>query len=189
MGEFSRNQPANAQGLGGTGTGRFGFGPGRWHAPAGTFWTDPANQALQQQYPNGGIFPNLPGGGTAPQTSGSEGLLNGQPRPQAPSPHQVETPAQRLARLQAQWDQQNQYTGISPAYRPGYVPPTPQEAAGGHHNTGGNAPSIDPAAPAGSNWGQPTWWPTRVQDSFDPLGGTGPRKAAPQRQRGPTGKA
>lgn len=34
---------------------------------------------------------------------------------------------------------------------------------------GGSSPvSIDPAAPLGSNWGQPPWWPVRVQDPPGP---------------------
>jgi hypothetical protein len=37
--------------------------------------------------------------------------------------------------------------------------------------TPSNPPLIDPAAPAGQDWGQPPWWPVRVQPTIDPFGG------------------
>ena len=150
---------ATAASQGSTGEGLFGRGPGRWHAPEGVHWTNPENEALQKLYPNGGIFPQLPGGGYAP-SNGT--LLNGQPMSSAPSGPVGPRPQPQGPR----------YPGLDAQYQPGYRPPTPQEQAGSGGRHGGfGTPLIDPSVPAGQNFGQPGWWPTRVQDSFNPLGG------------------
>ncbi len=73
-------------------------------------------------------------------------------------------------------------TGPTAAYpgQPGYVPPQFQPGAP-HPSAPGSPPLIDPAAPAGSNFGQPGWWPTRVPDE----GALGPNQSNPLGQQSP----
>lgn len=50
---------------------------------------------------------------------------------------------------------------------PGYNPLGNVQPGGGPQGVG-NVPSIDPSAPLGGQFGQPSWWPVRAPDAPGP---------------------